>query len=366
MNKSFEKIDFTLFTAVFAAVLLGLLTVYSSSAVFAYEEFGDGAHYFKRQIMWALLGAVGAVFLFKLGPEKMRRYALPMLVMSVILLFAVHVPGFGRKAGGAVRWLKMGPFSFQPFEFVKFFYVFYLAAVLSADKQGIIKKGGQIILMTLLVSVGLILQRDFGGMAIITMLLLVMLFVSGIPIYVFGGLAAAAAGVFAFLIKIEPYRLKRVLSFLNPWDDYYGAGWQTIQSLIAIGSGGPLGVGFTQSQQKFYYLPAPHTDYIYSIIGEEWGLIGALAVLAVFYVILQRGVYIALHTEDRFLKFTAYGMTFMIVVQALINMFVAAGLLPPKGTTLPFLSSGGSSLIVNLAAIALLLSISRKLKGDRA
>jgi cell division protein FtsW len=195
---------------------------------------------------------------------------------------------------------------------------------------------------------------------------LAMVLIAGVDLKYFLVFIPVIALGIVYFIKVEPYRLKRWFTYLDPWQDALGAGWQTIQSLIAIGSGGPLGVGIFESQQKYYYLPTPHTDFIFSIIGEELGLWGGLLVLAAFFIILQRGFYIALNAKTHFLKYLASGLTLMIIVQALVNIYVATGLLPPKGTTLPFLSFGGSSLIANVIAVAILLSISRNLSGAKA
>jgi len=366
MIKEYEKIDHVLFTACGILLLGGFIMIYSSSSVLAYEKYADGAYFFKRQIMWAIIGMVLAAMSFYADTAKIRRFITPLLVMSAAMLFAVHFPGFGKKVGGATRWLQVGPLpAFQPFEIVKLFYVIYMAYVLSRDDIEIKQKLIKTLVATVVISGGLVLQRDFGATVIIIILYLLMLWVSGIDWKYYLLLVPGVAGIFYYLIIIEPYRLKRIFTYLNPWEDYYGAGWQTIQSLIAIGSGGILGLGLSQSQQKFHYLPTPHTDYIYSIIGEELGIWGALLTLVLFGVILWRGVYIGLNVKDRFLKLMASAITFMIVVQAFVNIGVATGLMPPKGTTLPFLSFGGSSLIVSMVGMGILLSISRELHGEK-
>jgi cell division protein FtsW len=306
------------------------------------------------------------VFFYRTETEKIKQYITPLLIGSVVLLFAVHFPGLGRKVGGAVRWIKLGPVSFQPFEAVKLFYVLYLAFVFGSEKLDSKIKLTRAVIATAVIGAGLIWQRDLGGAAIIGLLFLGMIIVAGFDLkYLLFFVPVLLAGL-AYFIKVEPYRLKRVFTFLDPWSDPLGAGWQTIQSLIAIGSGGPLGVGLFESQQKFYYLPTPHTDYIFAIIGEELGLWGAVLVVVAFFFILQRGFYIALHVNELFLKYLAAGATMMVVIQALANMYVATGMMPPKGTTLPFLSFGGSSLIVNIVAVAILLAVSKRLRGSRA
>jgi cell division protein FtsW len=366
VNKELSKVDNPLFISAVLLTLGGLIMIYSGSSVLAYESYSDGAFFFKRQFMWLVLGLAAGIFFYRTEPEKIKQFITPLLIGSIILLFAVHFPGLGRRVGGAIRWIKIGPFSFQPFEAVKLFYILYLAFVFASDKLDSKIKLTRAVIVTAVIGAGLIWQRDLGGAAIIALLFLGMIVVGGFDLkYLLFFVPVLFAGL-VYFIKVEPYRLKRILTFLDPWQDPLGAGWQTIQSLIAIGSGGPLGVGIFESQQKFYYLPTPHTDYIFAIIGEELGLWGALLVIVGFFFILQRGLYIALHVNEVFLKYTAAGATMMIVMQALANVYVATGLMPPKGTTLPFLSFGGSSLIVNIAAVALLLSISKRLRGGRA
>lgn len=368
MHKKFysHNIDNILFITTIIFILTGLIMIYSSSTVLAIGAYEDGAYFFKRQLLSFIIGcAIGYIF-YKINKEDLKKLIIPLLILSILMLFAVHVQDFGRKAYGATRWLKIGPLpSFQPFEIAKLFYILYLAYLFSRDNMPPIRKLFIATIITLIIVAGLIKQKDLGGAVIISMLFLSMTFVAGVKIIYFIILFLAGISATTYFIIIEPYRMKRLFMFLNPWQDYYGAGWQIIQSLIAIGSGGFLGNGLFQSQQKFYYLPATHTDYIFSIIGEELGTWGCILILVGFYFILQRGIYISVTVKDNFLKYLAVGLTFMIVIQALTNIFVAIGMLPPKGTTLPFISFGGTSLISNIIAIAIILSISREVNGGR-
>lgn len=369
MHKKFysHNIDNILFITTIIFILTGLIMIYSSSTVFAIDAFKDGSYFFKRQLLWLIIGCTIGYIFYKIDKEDLKKLIIPLLILSVLMLFAVHVPGFGRKANGATRWLKIGPLpSFQPFEIVKLFYILYLAYLFSKDNISTIRKHFIATIITLIIIVGLIKQKDLGGAVIISMLFLSMAFVSGVKIIYFIILFLMGVFATAYFIMIEPYRLKRLFIFLNPWQDYYGAGWQIIQSLIAIGSGGLFGNGLFQSQQKFYYLPATHTDYIFSIIGEELGTWGCILILVGFYFILQRGIYISITVRDNFLKYLAVGLTFMIIIQAMINIFVVIGMLPPKGTTLPFISFGGTALMSNIIAIAIILSISREVSGGKA
>lgn len=358
-----ERMDYTLFMACLGLTLFGVLMVYSASPVLAFEERGDSAYYFKKQVMWAIVGLAAGFYFFRRSTAELKKFMMPGLILAIVLLFAVHIPHLGRKVGGATRWLSLGPFSFQPFELVKIFYVIYLADLLSSTTHTFSKKLIRSAAVTGIIALGLIFQKDLGATVIILMIYMAMLLIAGVNLWVFAGLITAAASAVFFLIKAEPYRMKRMLVFLDPWSDYYGAGWQTIQSLIAVGSGGIFGVGFSNSQQKFLYLPTPHTDYIFSIIGEEWGLIGATVVLAGFFIVLSRGVFIAINVQDKFNKFLALGLTLTIVTQVCINVAVSTGLMPSKGTTLPFLSYGGSSLLMACIAMGMLLAISKSAYG---
>jgi len=368
MDKKFENynIDNVLFITSLVFILAGLIMIYSSSAVMAIENYKDSAYFFKRQLLWLFIGVILGLLFFKLNKEKLKKIIFPLIVFGILMLFAVHIPGFGRKANGAIRWLKIGPLpAFQPYEIVKLLYVIYLAYLFSKSNQTVNSKIIMSTIITLLIIVALIKQRDLGGAVIISILFLCMAFVLGVNLFYFFILFIFGIASTIYFILIEPYRLKRLLIILNPWQDYYGSGWQIIQSLIAIGSGGLFGNGLFQSQQKFYYLPEVHTDYIFSIIGEELGTFGCILILIGFYFILQRGVFISISVKDAFLKYLAAGLTFMIIVQAIINIFVVTGILPPKGTTLPFISFGGSALITNIIAVGILLSISRDLHGDK-
>ncbi|MFP4465570.1 MAG: putative lipid II flippase FtsW [Candidatus Goldiibacteriota bacterium] len=366
MNRHLDNTDYKLLFVFVVMLLFGLIMVYSSSSVIAYDRYGDSGYFFKKQIMWAVIGIIFGIILFKTGPEKIKPYATAALAVSIVMIYAVHFPGLGNTAGGATRWLTLGALpAFQPFEIAKLVYVVWLAYVFSdenlEDQKKIIRAAG----FTAVLCAGLILQRDFGGMAIISALFIVMLFISGISVKFLLISIPAFLGIFTWLIVSQPYRLKRIFVYLDPWKDYFGAGWQSAQSLTAIGSGGIFGLGISHSQQKFLYLPTPHTDYIFSIIGEETGIIGAFFILAAFFVILWRGFAIAHAASDRFLKFLACSVTMMFIIQAFVNIGVATSLLPPKGTTLPFISAGGSSLVVSICAAAILLSAAKRVFGER-
>ena len=354
-----ERMDYTLFMACVALTLFGILMVYSASPVLAYEEHGDSAYYFKKQVLFAIIGLAAGFYFFKRSSAGLKIFMMPCLFLSIALLFAVHIPGIGLGS----RWIKIWFISFQPFELVKIFYIIYLSTIFSNDSYPFSRKLIRSTAITAIIAIGLIFEKDLGATVIIIMIYMAMLLIAGVNLWIFLGMIVSAILAVVILIKVEPYRMVRIMAFLNPWSDYYGAGWQTIQSLIAVGSGGIFGVGFSNSQQKYLYLPAPHTDYIFSIIGEEWGLIGSTVVLAGFFMVLSRGVFIAINVQDKFNKFMAMGLTLIIITQVCINVGVATGVMPSKGTTLPFLSYGGSSLLIACAAMGMLLSISKSAYG---
>lgn len=359
------RLDMMLFMAFLVLVFGGIIMVYGASSVKGYDKFADSAYFFKKQILFTLLGFAAAAYFFRLSGEKIQAIAGPLMVVSIVLVFAVMIPGLGRRANGATRWLNLGPFGFQPFELAKFAYVLFMAGLLSDRALPAQKVFTRAAAVTGMLVLGLMFQKDFGGTVMIFVILTALLFVSGAPMKILLFLVPAGLTGLAALIIAQPYRIKRLLVFLDPWKDYNGAGWQSAQSLIAIGSGGITGNGLGNSMQKYQYLPEAHTDYIFSIIGEELGLIGGLAVLAVLFVILYRGMLVAVNAKDNFLKYTAAGITVMFIAQALINIGVAVSVLPAKGMTLPFLSYGGSSVLISFAAAGVLLSVSGRVGSGR-
>jgi len=346
------------------AVLLGagLIMVFSSSTVLAMNTFGDPYYFVKRQLLWACLGVLAAWGLARFPYERLRRWVLPGLALSAVLMAAVLVLSIGHTAGGARRWLSLGPLTFQPAELAKLALVLYFADAL-ARKQGKMHLFAEGVLPLLLVLAGLaallLLQPDLGTAIILILVGLAMIYVAGARFAHLAGLGLAALPVVALLIAKAAYRRRRWEAFLDPWQDPLGRGFQIIQSFLALGSGGLWGRGLCESQQKLFYLPAPHTDFIFSIIGEELGFAGSLAMVVLFGFLIWEGLAIARRCPDRFGKLVAIGITLMLGFQAVVNMGVATGLMPTKGTTLPFISAGGSSLFFSLAGIGILLSISR-------
>lgn len=364
MIKDIDKADYRLFGVLLFMLLGGMVMIMSSSGVVAMESTGDAMYFIKRQVIFMVLGIALAIYAYRTPMEKIRAYAPVLLAGFVLLVFAVHIPGLGIKIGGAKRWLRAGPLgSFQPYEFVKLAYVIFIASVFADEALPQGKKLTRSLIATGAVCAGLLSQPDMGGTLIVLAIYLIMYVIAGMPLANLLFLVPVIIAGVAYLIIKTPYRLQRIMTFMNPEANPYGAGFQIQQSLIAIGSGGPLGVGFAHSEQKFLYLPTPHTDFIFSIIGEELGLWGAVLVVGAFVYFMLRGSLAAIGSGDNYQKLLAAGITFMIMTQAFMNIGVTLALLPPKGTTLPFFSYGGSSLIASLAAAGILLAVSRRAGG---
>jgi cell division protein FtsW len=342
----------------------GALMIYSSTSVitpvFAKKNITE-FYYFKRHIFTIVIGFIFLFFAYyKLKPSYLKKIALPLLIVSFILLILVYLPGIGVTAGGARRWIRLWPSTFQPSELVKLSMVIFLARYMSMPeyRTDSIKSFIKPLLIMGVFQAAIITQPDFGAVMSLAFLTFAMLFLSGVKIRYIASLSVFAIPIIIKL-AMEPYRLKRITCFLDPWKDPQGCGFQLVQSFIALGSGGLTGIGLGSSKQKLSYLPESHTDFIFSIIGEEFGFIGVIIVIALFLVVFIKGISIANRTKDRFVYYLATGLSLMISLQALINFAVATGLVPTKGLPLPFISYGGSSLLVNMVAIGILLNISK-------
>jgi cell division protein FtsW len=343
-------------------VIMGICMVYSASCINAAERFNDGTLFLKKQVIFALAGIIGMLLIMRVPYRQYRRFAYPFLFISVALLLAVFIPGVGKKAGGACRWLGFSLFSFQPSEFAKLAVIMFLSYSLEKKEQNIriFSIGVLPHLMVVLPIAGLVLlQPDFGTAIIFILILFAFLFVAGVPRrYLVSLIVLAAVAALPLVMYKGAYRVQRIFAFLDPWAHYKGAGYHVVQSLLAFGSGGLWGRGLGCGTQKLLYLPEPHTDFILSVIGEEIGLIGVLGVIVLFGAILYCGLQIALNACDLFGTYLALGITFLIGLQAIINMDVVMGLMPTKGTTLPFISYGGTSLLINLLSVGILVGIS--------
>lgn len=353
--------DFILFITTLALIGVGLIMVFSSSAVTANMEFHDAYHYFKRQLTWASIGFVMMIVIMRINYYRLKDFAIPVMVFALACLILVLTPlGIGAK--GATRSIGIGFLSFIPSEVVKLAMILFMARVMeqNLDKIKSFKYGVLPYLLIMSFVCGLImLQPDLGTSFVIAGTVFCMLIIAGAQLSHMGGIAMAGVGAVALAIYLEPYRAERFLAFLNPWKYPSDQGFQVIQSLYALGSGGLFGMGLGRSRQKFFYLPEQHTDFIFAILGEELGFMGALLVLALFLLFAWRGFKIAINAPDTFGSLLAAGITIMIVFQAFVNIGVVSGALPVTGITLPFVSYGGSSLLLTMAGVGLLLNISR-------
>ncbi|HZR11148.1 MAG TPA: putative lipid II flippase FtsW [Myxococcales bacterium] len=355
------RYDPLLLVAVLLLVAFGVVMVYSASAVYAGARLGDPLWFFKRQAMGALIGVLALLATMKLGYRRLEALAVPLLGLSLLLLALVQMPGLGHAAGGARRWIQLGPLTFQPSELAKIALVLWLARSLAKKQERIrLFSVGFLphLVMLALFGVLLMLEPDFGTAVVLGVVTFALLFVAGARLTWLLAMAGALAPIAAVLIWKSPYRVQRVLTFLDPWKDPRGHGYQTVESLLGFGAGGTLGVGLGESRQKLFFLPAAHTDFILSIVGEELGFAGVAAVLLLFAAIVWRGIRAAYASPDAFGCWAALGLTLLLGVEALVNAGMALALLPTKGMALPFLSYGMSSVIASCAAAGIVLSVS--------
>jgi cell division protein FtsW len=343
-------------------VATGLVMVFSASSVAAYAEYGSSTLFFTRQAAYAGVGALALVLLSRLPYAAWRRLAAPLFAATVLLLVLVLHPGVGTSAGGSARWIAIGPVTLQPSELAKLALVALTATIL-ARKGRVLDAPAHLVLplfpIAAVVCWLVMRQPDLGTTVILAGSVFLLLFVAGVRLRYLTVAAAVGAAVGLALIMGAAYRRARLLSFLSPWDDPQNAGYHLIQSYIALGSGGLFGVGLGASRQKWLYVPNAHTDFIFSILGEELGLIVALAVLALYGVLLYGGVRVAARAPDTFGRLLAAGIVAWLGLQAIVNLGAVTGMLPITGVPLPLLSYGGSSLVVTLAAIGILVNVAR-------
>lgn len=354
-------LDLPLLFCAITLVGIGVTMTYSASAVLATERFGDGYYFLKRTLLFTIVGFIFMAAAVRFPYRRYRALVYPLLGLSILAVLAVFIPGVGRTISGATRWVRVGFFVFQPSELAKVAMIIFLAYSLE-KKQDRIRSftvGFLPHILFMLVVAGAILsQKDFGAAATIAAITWLMMFAAGVRLpYLFGMFLAALPAVIA-LVAGSAYRRRRVLAFLNPWNDQYGSGFQMIQSFVAINEGGWFGRGLGQGQQKLFYLPEAHTDFIFSVIGEELGLMGILLVIVLFGFFIYRGLTVALRAPDTFGRYLALGCTLLIGMEAVLNMGVVMGLLPTKGLALPFISYGGSSMVVTLLAVGMILNVS--------
>ena len=351
-----------LILSVILLMILSLFMIYSASYIWAEYKFDNPFKYVINQGIFVLLGIFLLFIVSKINYKIYYDKANLILLICLILLILVLIPGLGIVRNGSRSWFGIGSFSIQPSEFSKIGLIIFTSKYLSKSNKFLkdYKKGVFPILFILLLIFGLImLEPDFGTGMIIVVTIIALLFIAGVNMKFF--LYFCLLGIMGIvgLIIISPYRMDRITSFLNPWSDPLGTGFQIIQSLYAIGPGGLFGTGYLNSRQKNFYLPEPQTDFIFSIIAEEFGIVGALVVLSLFALLLTCCIKITLKQEDKFAKYLCFGLTFQLIVQVIMNLSVVIGLIPVTGVTLPFLSYGGSSLLTSLIGIGIILNISK-------
>jgi cell division protein FtsW len=363
LQRAWEKFDIVIVAVTLVLLGMGLVMVHSASSVISAQKFHDPYFYAKRQLLWAGLGLGSMFTLANIDYHRLRRYAPHIAVLSFLFLAVVLIPGVGQIRGGSRAWLGIGTFGIQPSEFAKLGLILFLSHYL-ADARGrmhSLLRGFLPPLLLALIAIGLImLEPDLGQSVVIMGTTVILLFAAGARVAHLAGLAGLGLLGFAGLVAAAPYRIKRILAFLDPWQDPLGNGYQVIQSLYALGSGGLVGLGLGNSHQKYLYLPEPQTDFVFAILGEELGFLGCAAVLSLFAVLVWRGFRTAMFAPDDFGALLATGITGMIAVQVLINVGVVTGSIPATGITLPFISFGGSSLTLMLTGVGILLNISRQ------
>lgn len=357
-----RNVRINLFSIAAVLVALGIVMIYSSSSIYAFEKYHDGFFFLKRHLFFILLG-IFFIFLIMIEDyRKLRKFAHPLIFIAIILLILVLIPGIGREVSGARRWFRFKFLSFQPSEFANLALIIYLADFISRKESLIrsFRKGfAPALCMIGTISFLLLLQPDLGSAIALSAVALLMLYIAGTkPSYLFSLLLISIPFLYLLIFRVA-YRRARILSFLNPWMDPQGSGFQLIQSQIALGSGKLFGVGLGHSRQKLFYLPAAHTDFIFSIIGEELGLFGTVGVVVLFMLLIYEGIKIIKNASDRFGYFLSLGIVLMFSFKALINIGVSCGLFPTKGLPLPFISYGGSSFVFDMISLGLLANIAR-------
>ena len=360
-----KHIDYILFITIITISIFGIIMIYSASYVWAEYKFNDPFKYAKHQTLFVIIGIILMYFVSKVDYKKYLIHSNKILISCIILLILVAIPGIGIVRNGSRSWFGIGPFGIQPSEFTKLALIIFTSKYLVKNEKNIknIKKGVLPILSIVLFVFGLImLQPDFGTGTIIVVSIIGLLFIAGVNFKFFIKIGILGIIAVVILIALAPYRMARIVSFLNPWSDPLGSGFQIIQSLYAIGPGGLFGYGFLNSRQKHFYLPEPQTDFIFSIISEEFGFLGIIIVATFFLIIIIKGFSIAKKTSDKFGKYLAFTITFQIAFQTLLNLMVVVGLIPVTGVTLPFLSYGGSSILITMCSMGVILNISRNNK----
>jgi len=364
MFRKLDEYDLVIMLMAIALTCFGVVMVYSASSVMAAKRFHDGFFFLKRQGLFALLGFGIMLLVMRVDYHTWKRMAVPGLLLCLVLLCLVLIPGIGGRAGGSSRWIKLPGFNLQPSEMAKLALIMYMAYSLEKkqDKVKSLTAGFIPYMIVLVFLIGfLVLQPDLGGALTLASVAMVMLFAAGTRlVYIFSMLLLSLP--FLMYKLSTGYHKGRMEAFLNPWSDPEGKGFQIIQSWLALGTGGVFGQGLGEGKQKLFYLPEAHTDFILSVVGEELGFLGVIVIIGMFFLLVQRAMRIAVAAPDTFGRFLALGIAVLFGIEATVNMGVVTGLLPTKGLALPFISYGGSSLLISLFAVGILLNISSGLK----
>ena len=358
-----KRMDYILFISVLIICIFGIIMIYSSSSIWAEFKYQDAFKYVKQQGLFFIVGIFVMLICSKINLDFLKKKANLILGVCFLLLVLVLIPGIGTIRNGSRSWFGIGGLGIQPSEFAKLGLIIFTAKYLARNQKnmGDVKKGALPIFLVIGVFfLFIMLEPDFGTAMVMALTLIALIFVSGLKISFFLKLGILCLAGIVLLIIAAPYRMARIVSFLNPWSDPLGSGYQIIQSLYAIGPGGLLGQGFLNSRQKHFYLPEPQTDFIFSIISEEFGFLGVLIVCGFFFLLFYRMLRIALRSNDLFQKYLTFGLAFGIFIQASLNLAVVVGLIPVTGVTLPFFSYGGSSLLISMIGVGLVLNVSRK------
>lgn len=357
-----KKLDVPLIITIITICIYGIVMIFSASSIWAEYKFNDKLHYVIMQSIFFLIGVILMLMVSKVPYTYYLKKSNLILGVCFVLLLLVLIPGIGSVRNGSRSWFGIGGLGIQPSEFMKLGLIIFVSKYIynnPKEMRSITKGAFPVLLITMIAFFLIMLQPDFGTGTILVMTIIAMLFISGVDFSFFIKVGMLGMVGVVFLVLAAPYRVNRIVSFLNPWSDPLGTGFQAIQSLYAIGPGGLFGMGFGNSIQKHFYLPEPQTDFIFSIISEELGIIGIISVAVLFLIIILRCVKTAVKAPDTFAKFLTFGIIFQFTFQTLLNLAVVVGLIPVTGVTLPFFSYGGSSLIITLVSMGIILNISR-------
>ena len=363
--KRVEGYDMIVLMMAVILTCFGVVMVYSASSVMAAKKFHDGFFFLKRQSLYALMGFAGMAVLMHVDYHVWKKWAVPLFLTCFFLMLVVFIPGIGGTAKGASRWIRLPGFNFQPSELAKVALIIYMAYSLEKrqDKLKQFMSGFFPYLLILGVFIAVLLaQHDMGAALTMFMVAIVMLFAAGTKVQYILGMGLVALPGVVYLVVTKAYRMRRITAFLDPWQDPTDAGFQIIQSWLALATGGVIGQGLGEGKQKLFYLPEAHTDFILSVLGEEMGFVGVIVIASMFLLLVQRSIRVAIAAEDNFGRFLAFGIAVLLGLEAFTNMAVVTGLFPTKGLALPFLSYGGSSLIISLCAVGILLNVSTRMR----